>query len=80
MSTKKIKKINVTITYSVGLGELSIPESIYNEIQRAHEEGVTLDTYTTITLNKFPNAIDWMAENIKEKDCFRWECEIDEFE
>lgn len=77
---KNIKNLEVTITYSVGLEDLNMPENVYNELEKAYDNSTLLDNCTTIVLNKYPNAIDWLSENIQEKDCFNWECEINMFE
>lgn len=77
---KNIKELAVTITYTIGLGNIDIPENIYNELEKAYDNNDTLDSFSTLTLNKYSNAIDWLAENVKEKDCMNWECEIDMFE
>ena len=76
--SENIKKIRVTISYSVGLGELNVDKKTYSELKELFENGVNI-TLGDVAEMQFPNASEWLRENIKERDCYNWECEIDEF-
>ena len=76
--SEKIKKIRVTINYSVGLGELNVDKKTYSELKELFENGVNV-TLGDVSEMQFPNASEWLRNNIKERDCYNWECEIDEF-
>lgn len=77
--SEKIKKLNVTISYSVGYGNLDkIPKDVLNQLKHAYENG-NLITSTDFS-NVYSDAMEWLVENIKEKDCFDWECEIKNLE
>lgn len=76
---KKIKELSVSVTYKVGLMDLNVPDNIYSGLEKIEERGGLND----LELNEdddIIDAADWISENIKEKDCFAWEYEIDELE
>ncbi|WP_077417893.1 hypothetical protein [Chryseobacterium sp. JV274] len=68
MST--IKKISVTVTYSVGLGNIKAPQNVINELMKAYDNDDVLDATDTKTIHNYSNAIDWLTDNIKERDCY----------
>ena len=75
---EKIKKIRVTIEYSVGLGDYDADEKTISELKEIYEEGIVLDSSGASDL-QFPNACNWLRDNIRERDRFGWRCEIDQF-
>jgi len=44
-----------------------------DEIEAADECG-------EVDYNKYPNAAEWLRDNIKENDCCDWDCEIEDLQ
>jgi len=70
--SKKVKKLSVTVTYKVGLGNVKVPKEVYEELVKAAEKG------DEIEMHKYPEAAEWMTSNVRERDCFDWNVQIDE--
>ncbi|ROI05473.1 hypothetical protein EGI16_03545 [Chryseobacterium sp. G0240] len=75
-----IKKISVTVTYSVGLGEIKAPQNVIDELMKAYDNDDKLDAIDTKTIQNYSNAIDWLSDNIKERDCYDHSVEITDLE
>ena len=71
---KTVKDLSVTVKYKVGLGNIKMPEKVYKQIVEAAEKGNTIQG----TGLKYSDAAEWLSDNIKERDCFEWETEIDD--
>lgn len=71
---KNVKKIEVTVTYKVGLGNVKMPEKVYKQIVEAAENGNDIEGDGL----KYSDAAEWLTSNVKERDCFEWKTEIDE--
>jgi hypothetical protein len=75
---KKIKDLTCEVTYTVGLGDLKVPDNVYRGLCEIFERG-----YKTSDL-KIPgrkskdmiSAFEWLADNINEHDAMDWEHEI----
>ena len=77
--SKKIKKLSVTITYTVSLGDLeNVPENVYEQLEKAYDNAHSVSP--TDPRMRYSEAADWLSNNIRERDCMDWECEIDGFE
>lgn len=72
----EIKKISVTVTYSVGLGNIKAPQNVINELMKAYDNDDVLDACDTKTIQNYSNAIDWLSDNIKERDCYDHSVEL----
>jgi Flp pilus assembly protein CpaB len=70
----RIKHISVTVKYQVGLGGFDMPEDVYAEICKAMKK----DKDINFQSSEYPNAAEWLNNNIKERDCFDWESKIDD--
>lgn len=71
----KIKTLTVIIKYKVGLGSLKVPEKVKNQLIEAQQQGCAIDPgYCP----NYEDAAEWLSDNIKERDCMDWECEIEE--
>lgn len=75
---KKLKNIRITVTYSVGLGDLNLNEKEFKELKNAYENNETITPM--LCDERHTNAYEWLTENAKEADCFDWKCEVDVFE
>ncbi|MGV0925477.1 hypothetical protein [Empedobacter brevis] len=76
---KKIKQIDVEITYTVSLCDLEVEDNVYDELLECIENGTTISP-SGISGMQFPNAADWLSTNIQESDCMEWDCELSELD
>jgi hypothetical protein len=71
----EITDLWVKVTYEVRLGDLEMPQEVFDEINEAIDKGRDIDTMLGID-NDYQNASEWLTDNIKEKDCMEWKVEI----
>ena len=71
----QLEDLWVKITYEVRLGDLEMPKEVFDEIKKANDEGRDIDTMGGIG-SRYPNASEWLTENITERDCMEWIAEI----
>ncbi|MFV0376892.1 MAG: hypothetical protein ACK5JD_06260 [Mangrovibacterium sp.] len=71
---KKVKDLTVRVTYRVGLGDVDMPEEVYEELAEAYDNGDELDS----TRMDYPKAAEWLSDHIREADCMDWEAELEE--
>lgn len=77
---KNIDRISVTVTYSVGLGNVKAPQNVIDELMKAYDNDDVLDATDTKTIQNYSNAIDWLSDNIKERDCYDHNVELTDLE
>ena len=70
----KVNDLWVKVTYEVRLGDLEIPQEVFDEINKSIEDNRDIDTM--IGLDRYPQASEWLTENIQERDCMEWKAEI----
>ena len=70
-----IKDLTVKVTYRVGLGEVEMPKKVHQQLLEASDNG---DEIEMGNISKYPDAYDWLSDNIRECDCMDWEAEIEE--
>jgi len=70
-----IKDLTVKVTYRVGLGNVEMPEKVHQQLLEASENG---DEIEMGGISKYPDAYDWLSDNIRERDCMDWEAEIED--
>lgn len=68
---KTIKKLTVTVTYTVGLGNIEVPDEVYDDLAKHYDDNEWEVPEDSI-------AAEWLADNIKEKDAMSWSYEIDD--
>lgn len=73
---KKVKDLTVKVTYKVGLGNVEIPENVYDQLLEAYYSNEEIDTSEIEKME----AAEWLSNNIKESDCMDWKAEIEELE
>lgn len=73
----KIESLDVTVKYRVGLGGVTLPKKVLQQLEDAELNGHTLDLNSRDN-EKYRDATEWLIDNIKERDCYEWQCEIDE--
>ena len=70
----KVNDLWVKVTYEVRLGDLEIPQEVFDEINKSIEDNIDIDTMSG--LDRYPQASEWLTENIQERDCMEWKAEI----
>lgn len=75
MENIKIEDLWVKVTYEVRLGDLEMPQEVFEEITQANNECRDIDTMSG-HYDRYPNASEWLTENITERDCMEWKAEI----
>lgn len=71
---KKIKYLNVTVTYVVGLGDIEVDDDVFAQLNEMADNGARIDGLSDI---KYPEASDWLRDNIRESDCCDLEYQVD---
>lgn len=71
----KIKSLSVIVTYRVGLGNLNASKEVIDQLKKACERGKRINPSDN---DLFFKAGEWLTNEIKERDSFDWEVEIDE--
>lgn len=74
---KTIKDLSVKVTYRVGLGNLKVPKKVYDQLNEIVDEGGEVDG---TGMEEYPEATEWLTNNIRERDCMDIEYEIEELE
>ncbi len=74
---KTVESLTVTVTYKAGLGNVKMPKKVYEELVKAAEKG---DEIEMGGISKYPDAYEWLTDNIKERDCMDWSAEIEDIE
>lgn len=70
----KVPDLWVKVTYEVRLGDLEVPQEVFDEINQSIEESRDIDTMSG--LDRYPKASEWLTDNISERDCMEWKAEI----
>ena len=71
---KTIKDLDVKVTYRVGLVDVEVSDEVFEQLSEIAEKGIELDG----TDMDYPEANEWLRDNIKERDCCDLEYEITE--
>ena len=75
----EIKKLNVTVSYSVEYGDIdNVPQIVLKQLQDAYYNGHSITTFDAH--QAYPDALDWLSDQVSERDCFEWQCEIFDLE
>jgi predicted membrane protein len=67
---KKIKDLRVTVTYTVGYGDIEVSDKVFEQLENNSE-------FTSDDMEN-SEAIEWLSSNIKEEDAMDWKWEIDD--
>lgn len=77
MGTKKLKRLHITVNYSVGMEDVDIPEEIYEDLVGLYEMDVTeLEANSKYDIEN--RVCGWLSENVRENDRSRLRYEIEE--
>lgn len=71
---KKIENIQVTVTYSVELNDIEVPDEVYEGLVN----GWTFDSEAMNMTKEESAAMDWIEANIEETDATEWRYEVDD--
>jgi len=72
---KTIKDLTVEVKYRVGLGDVEVRQNVYDQLMEATDNGDAIDSSYC---PKYPEAAEWLSDNIRERDSMGWECEIED--
>lgn len=70
-----VENLTVKITYRVGLGDVDIPENVYQQLVEAANNG---DDIEMEGKKRYYDAYEWLVSNIEENSCMDWACEIED--
>ena len=70
-----VKDLTVKVTYRVGLGDVEMPQEVYDQINEAMDNGDEIDP---TGMPKYPKAAEWLSDNIREGDCMDWSAEVED--
>lgn len=73
----KLKNLSVRVVYMVELGDITAPKKVIEQLKMIYDKSQTMDA---MAISEYPDAAEWLSDNIKERDCFDWECELEDFE
>jgi hypothetical protein len=72
---KEINHIDVKMTFNVSLFNIKVPDDVYEQLMELGENSITIDHND----DEFPDAKDWLDNNISSDDAYMWEYEVEEF-
>lgn len=70
---KKIKELNVEITFNVGLCDIEVSDKVYNQLVHAGDYGLSINCDTS----KFSDACDFLSDNVSLSDALDCEYEVE---
>ena len=73
---KKIKSLKVKTTFKVGLGDIEVPDGVFEQLQEISEIGETVDPVSF----DYAESAEWLRDHIHLRDCFECEWEIEDME
>ena len=69
---KTIEDLSVKVTYHVSLGDIEVPDEIYEQLMNNSE-------FSSDDMEN-AEAFDWLGDNISEDDALNWTFEVDNIE
>ena len=76
---KRIKDLTVTVTYTVGLGNVEVSEKVFDALKALADRGCVHSDLVDWD-EQVGTAFEWLGDNINENDACNWEYEIEEME
>lgn len=76
---KTIENLTVKVTYTAGLGNVKIPNNIYDAMTKIYNNGGEVPNPDVCCINgqkELACISEWLADHIKENDAMDWECQI----
>lgn len=74
---KKIKELNVSVTYEVTLCNIEVSDEVY-EALKSNDDISTQDCFSSESQEA--TALDWLSTHIREKDGLEWDYSINNLE
>lgn len=71
---KKIKDLNIKVTYWAGFKNAEVPDEVYDQLVKMEEIGDVSDG--EIYLKEVDTGMDWLANHISEEDAHSWSYEV----
>ena len=71
---KVIKDLAVTVTYTVELGGVEVPDKVFEQLDKMAKYGITIGLGNT---DEYEEAFGWLIDNIREDDAMEWESEVE---
>ena len=71
---RTIKHLTVKVTYTVGLGDVEVTEEVAEQLEKMSDYGFSI---SDSEISKYPDAFNWLSENISEEDALYWEYEVE---
>ena len=70
---KVIKDLAVTVTYTVELGGVEVPDKVFERLDNMAKYGTSVGIGDS---EKYEKAFEWLMNNIREDDAMEWEYEV----
>ena len=70
---KIIKDLAVTVTYTVELGGVEVPDKVFEQLNNMTKYGISVGIEDS---EKYEKAFEWLMNNIREDDAMDWEYEV----
>lgn len=74
---KKIKELNVSVTYEVALCNIEVSDEVYEALEN-NDEIDTQDCFSSE--NEEAIALDWLSTHVREEDGLEWNYSINNLE
>lgn len=69
----KVKQLVVNIRYTVGLGDLNIPDDVLSQLKDAESKGKSIN----MDRHEYLDANEWLTQNVTERDSVHWEADVE---
>lgn len=70
---KVIKDLAVTVTYTVELGGVEVPDKVFEQLNNMAKYEISVGIRDS---EKYEKAFEWLMNNIREDDAMEWEYEV----
>ena len=70
---KVIKDLVITVTYTVEIGEVEVPDKVFEQLNKMAIYGISVGIGDS---EKYEKAFEWLMNNIREEDAMEWEYEV----
>ena len=71
---KTIKDLTVKVTYTVGLGDVEVSNEVFKQLNKMADYGFSVEDCES---SDYPEAFDWLSDNIRESDAMDWAYEVE---
>lgn len=69
---KVIKDLAVTVTYTVELGGVEVPDKVFEQLNKMADYGFSVGIGDS---DEYEKAFEWLMNNIREDDAMDWKYE-----